>query len=161
MVQLDIFTGGESTHYPSPRERCSLMMSAHDLEGFLVSLNVVEVGREVLGDRIQKQSRGPNYRALCPFHSEKTPSFFLKPEKNLYACYGCGQYGGPLLLAYNLGNEFLADICSRLFLSQEDLRGGHDQILKSYSSDLVASRKVVQKLFREEVQRFPESLFYW
>ena len=66
-----------------------------------------------------------------------------------------------MLLAYNLGNEFLADICSRLFLSQEDLWSGQGQISTGHSPDIMASRTVVQGLFREEAQRFPQSPFYW
>ena len=39
---------------------------------------------------------GINYKALCPFHSEKSPSFVISPQKNIAHCFSCGKWGGPL-----------------------------------------------------------------
>ena len=39
---------------------------------------------------------GGNYKGCCPFHSEKTPSFNVNPQRNFYHCFGCGVGGGPL-----------------------------------------------------------------
>ncbi|MDP5276212.1 CHC2 zinc finger domain-containing protein [Chengkuizengella sp. 2205SS18-9] len=36
------------------------------------------------------------YKALCPFHEEKTPSFYINPEKNIFKCFGCGEGGGVI-----------------------------------------------------------------
>ena len=37
-----------------------------------------------------------NYKALCPFHSEKSPSFVISPQKNIAHCFSCGKWGGPI-----------------------------------------------------------------
>ena len=37
--------------------------------------------------------KGKSYVALCPFHNEKTPSFYVNDEKNIYHCFGCGKSG--------------------------------------------------------------------
>ncbi len=48
---------------------------------------------EVLGSRIQLRKAGREYKALCPFHGEKTASFTVSPEKGFYHCFGCGAHG--------------------------------------------------------------------
>ncbi|SFI15259.1 DNA primase [Tindallia magadiensis] len=49
---------------------------------------------DVINEYVPLKSAGSNYRALCPFHNEKTPSFMVSREKQLYKCFGCGQGGG-------------------------------------------------------------------
>ena len=48
---------------------------------------------ELIGRTVQLKQAGRNHRGLCPFHSEKTPSFFVFPESNNYKCFGCGEGG--------------------------------------------------------------------
>lgn len=48
---------------------------------------------DVIGDYLTLKRRGRNLIARCPFHDEKTPSFNVTPEKNIYKCFGCGKAG--------------------------------------------------------------------
>jgi len=51
---------------------------------------------EVIGARVTLKKAGREYRACCPFHNEKTPSFWVSPEKQFYHCFGCGAHGTVL-----------------------------------------------------------------
>ncbi len=48
---------------------------------------------EVVADFVTLRKRGANLLGLCPFHTEKTPSFTVSPAKNLFKCFGCGRGG--------------------------------------------------------------------
>ena len=47
----------------------------------------------VVSQSVSLKKVGKNYKGLCPFHSEKTPSFTVSPEKRIYHCFGCGAGG--------------------------------------------------------------------
>ena len=51
---------------------------------------------EVIGRRVEIKKAGKEFKACCPFHNEKTPSFTVSPEKGFYHCFGCGAHGTAL-----------------------------------------------------------------
>ena len=51
---------------------------------------------EVIGSRVTLKKAGREYKACCPFHNEKSASFWVSPEKQFYHCFGCGVHGTVL-----------------------------------------------------------------
>ena len=48
---------------------------------------------EIVGEHVALKRAGKEYKARCPFHNEKTPSFYVVPAKGFYKCFGCGESG--------------------------------------------------------------------
>src|SRR5690606_24312366 len=48
---------------------------------------------EIIGQFVRLRKRGANHIANCPFHHEKTPSFYVSGAKGIYKCFGCGKGG--------------------------------------------------------------------
>jgi DNA primase len=72
---------------------------------------------EIIGARVALKKSGREYKACCPFHSEKSPSFWVSPEKQFYHCFGCGAHGtavGFLMQYEKLGFvDAIADLAQR------------------------------------------------
>ena len=62
---------------------------------------------QVVGRRVQLKRTGKDLRGLCPFHGEKTPSFYVVPHKKMYNCFGCGKHGDAIRFVMELeGRSF-------------------------------------------------------
>ncbi|MFP4660720.1 MAG: DNA primase [Halanaerobiales bacterium] len=59
---------------------------------------------DVISDYVPLKKAGNSYKGLCPFHQEKTPSFFVDPDKQLYYCFGCSTGGDVLNFLMDLEN---------------------------------------------------------
>ena len=51
---------------------------------------------ELIGGHLPLRAAGRTYKALCPFHTEKTPSFVVNPERQIFHCFGCGEGGDAI-----------------------------------------------------------------
>ncbi len=48
---------------------------------------------QIISGMLPLKKSGKDYKACCPFHEEKTPSFYVVPSKGFYKCFGCGEHG--------------------------------------------------------------------
>ena len=68
------------------------MIERDVIDRILAAANIVDV----VGDYVTLKRNGANYKACCPFHDEKTPSFVVSPSKGLFKCFGCGKAGNAV-----------------------------------------------------------------
>ncbi len=83
---------------------------------------------EIVGSRVPLKKAGREFKACCPFHDEKTASFWVSPEKQFYHCFGCGAHGTALgfLMQYEQlpFPEAVEEIATRLGLEVPHEGGG-------------------------------------
>jgi DNA primase len=72
-----------------------------------------EIG-ETVGRYVHLSKRGKYLVGLCPFHSEKTPSFTVTPEKQIFHCYGCGKSGNVIKFVMEMENETFPEAVKRM-----------------------------------------------
>ena len=59
---------------------------------------------DIIGRSVSLKKKGANYKGLCPFHGEKTPSFVVSRDKQIFTCFGCGASGDAIGIGcYELG----------------------------------------------------------
>lgn len=90
----------------------------NDLKDIIEEIKVRNDISEVISDYIQLRPSGANYKGLCPFHNEKTPSFHVSSSKQIYKCFGCGEGGDVISFIMKVENiefmdavKFLANRC--------------------------------------------------
>ena len=72
------------------RKECKDMYYAEDVIEEVRSRNDIV---SVISEYVKLQRKGSSYFGLCPFHNEKSPSFSVSPDKQMYYCFGCGAGG--------------------------------------------------------------------
>lgn len=110
-------------------------ISETSVNAVLGALDIVDV----LSDYLTLKKSGSNYKANCPFHDEKTPSFMVSPNKGIYKCFGCGKSGNAL--------RFVMDHEQLTFIEAIKLLG------KKYNVELIEeaqSPEQVQLLSKKE-----------
>ncbi len=100
----------------------------HILDQIRQSSDIVEV----IGSYFPLKRAGANFRALCPFHKEKTPSFNVNPQKQIWHCFGCGAGGNVFTFIMKYENIEFVEVVRRLAeragirLEFEDTQGPRD-----------------------------------
>ena len=65
---------------------------------------------DVISKRVILKKTGGNYWGLCPFHNEKTPSFSVNPQKQIYKCFGCGEGGDVFSFLMKINNQSFSEM---------------------------------------------------
>lgn len=109
---------------------------------------------EVVGRYVQLKRQGREFVGLCPFHSERTPSFSVNPEKGLWHCYGCGE-GGSIF-------RFIEKIEGLSFLEAAKKLGGEAGVEILFSEQIDAAsehRELLSQLMERSALYYSELLW--
>jgi DNA primase catalytic core len=85
-------------------------MGRQDVERVREAIDIVDL----IGGYIQLRKAGKNFKALCPFHQEKTPSFYVFPETQSFYCFGCGASGDAISFLMRIEQLDFRDALERL-----------------------------------------------
>jgi|RhiMetdeSRZDD1v2_1073273.scaffolds.fasta_scaffold11171_4 DNA primase len=115
----------------------------------------------VVSDYVRLRKVGANYMGLCPFHSEKTPSFYVHPSRQLYHCFGCKAGGDVLKFVQSMERitfpESLRLLAEKhgIPLPKSDVRGELDPAAKERLALLEINQRAAQ-LFKNQLRTSPE-----
>ena len=110
---------------------------------------------EVISNYVELKQRGRNFFGLCPFHTEKTPSFSVNPEKQIYKCFGCGSGGGSINFIMDIENLEFADAIKHLaqsFNVKLDIKGGDSKKFSDLKSQLHAIHEIATSYYQKVLQ---------
>lgn len=119
---------------------------------------------EVINGYVPLKRAGANYRALCPFHKEKTPSFHVHPQRQIWHCFGCGRGGDVFRFLMEYENlDFvsavrrLADRVGIVIERSRDVRTSETAELKERLWEL---HEEVTRWFQENLRQAPAARAY-
>jgi len=110
---------------------------------------------DVVGQYVSLKKSGANYSGLCPFHTEKSPSFTVSPTKQFYHCFGCGAHGTAVgFLMEHLGLSFpqsVEELANRVGLQvPQEVNSANAQ---ADSSDRQAKSDLKSRLHSHVIER--------
>ena len=91
----------------------------------------------IIGERIELKKAGRNFKAICPFHGEKTPSFMVSPELQIFKCFGCFPAGQFVKTPF--GYHKIEDVVASEWVvsGKGNLQKVETQLVREYDGDLV------------------------
>jgi len=117
---------------------------------------------ELIGGRVQLKKAGREWKACCPFHNEKTPSFWVSPDKQFYHCFGCGAHGTALGFLMEHDKlpfpDAVEELASRIGL--EVPREGGDAPRSRPGEDLYELLASATQFYRDSLREAPRAKGY-
>jgi DNA primase len=128
-------------------------------------LNRVDIV-DVVSRYVQLKKGGANYLGLCPFHSEKSPSFSVSPAKQFYHCFGCGVHGNAIgfLMEYaSMGYvDAVKDLAAQVGMQVPEARPPTPQeaARRERETDLGDVMEKAMEFYRAELKNSPRAIDY-
>lgn len=126
-------------------------------------LNRVDVV-EVIDRYVPLKRAGANYKACCPFHHEKTPSFTVSPSKQFYHCFGCGAHGSAIgfLMEYRgLGFvDAVRELAASVGMKMPEAEQLDVHPPAAEAAELYSVLERATRFYRESLKRSPQAIAY-
>ncbi len=110
-----------------------------------------------IGKYVQLKKAGRNFKALCPFHHEKSPSFVVNPDKQIFHCFGCGAGGNAVgfimrqeHLEFPLAVKMLADQCG-IVIPEDSAPGPSADASKKLKEDIYRVNGLAVEFFHQQL----------
>ncbi len=120
---------------------------------------ILETARveEVVGDFVSLKRRGASLVACCPFHNEKTPSFYVTPSKGIYKCFGCGKAGDSVRFLMDYEHldypDALRYLAKRYHIEiQEEEMSAEEIAGRQRRESILLASEFAHKFFNEQLQ---------
>jgi DNA primase len=133
----------------------------HFIDELIARADIVEI----IGARVQLKKAGREFKACCPFHNEKSPSFWVSPDKQFYHCFGCGKHG--TVLGFLMDHDHMAfpeaveELATRLGLEvPREGGGGSDNAARRADEPLYELMRDVARYYVECLRREPRAREY-
>jgi len=115
---------------------------------------------EVIGEYIKLTKAGANYKALCPFHKEKTPSFMVSPERQIWHCFGCHRGGDIFKFVMQYENVDFPEALRILAKKAGVELKREDPLIQNQISKLYEIYEAATLFFEEQLKKHAEVLAY-
>jgi len=116
---------------------------------------------DVIDARVPLRKAGKDYKACCPFHEEKTPSFTVSADKQFYHCFGCGAHGSAIgfLMDYEHMSfvEAVEELAARAGLTVPKEAGTAFEKEKDTGADLIELMREAARFYRQQLREHPQA----
>ena len=115
---------------------------------------------DVVNSRVQLKKAGKNYKACCPFHEEKTPSFTVAQDKQFYYCFGCGAGGNALGFVMEFDRmDFLpaVEMLAKNVGLEIPREAAPDRAVSKQKDNLYSILTESDRFFRQQLRSHPEA----
>lgn len=130
------------------------------IDDLLARVDIVDV----IDARVPLKKAGANYKACCPFHGEKTPSFTVSPSKQFYHCFGCGAHGTAVgfLMEYDRLEfpDAIEELAKSLGVEVPREESNWEGQQRRQSADLYDLMKSASDHYQLELKKYPPAIEY-
>ena len=112
---------------------------------------------DIISQYVTLKRSGRNFFGLCPFHKEKSPSFSVSPDKQIYKCFGCGEGGNVFHFVSKIENlsfkETIEVLAEKSGIELPTLEGGEDEKKIQLRAKVYEINKIAAEFYHENLYK--------